>query len=338
MNVPTKLAAFAVALALVFGGAVLVGAAVEPSKDSPAAERGGHGGDHNAETTAPEDHAGDAPASTGGDQSHDAEGPTDDAHPDPDGSAVPGLAVSDGDYTLEVDRTRFAARSSSPLRFRIADDRGRAVRDGFEVEHEKELHMIVVRRDTQAFQHVHPHRADDGTWTVDLNTSRPGVYRAYADFKLGGKQRTLATDLFVPGEFDPKPLPAPETDDRAVDEDGSASDIDVSLKASPARAGQATQLTFAATRNGRPLAKLDPYLGAKGHLVALREGDLAYLHVHPAEHDGHSPTAAAPSTHEHANETTFTATYPTAGRYRLFLQFKTGGRIHTADYTVEVSR
>ena len=26
---------------------------------------------------------------------------------------------------------------------------------------------------------------------------------------------------------------------------------------------------------------MEPYLGAKGHLVALREGDLAYLHIHP---------------------------------------------------------
>jgi hypothetical protein len=34
----------------------------------------------------------------------------------------------------------------------------------------------------------------------------------------------------------------------------------------------------------------------------------------------------------------FMATFPTAGGYRLFLQLKTGGRVHTAAFTQEVSR
>ena len=39
-------------------------------------------------------------------------------------------------------------------------------------------------------------------------------------------------------------------------------------------------LSFDVTRDGKPVA-VEDYLGAKGHLVALREGDLAFLHVHP---------------------------------------------------------
>ena len=74
------------------------------------------------------------------------------------------------------------------------------------------------------------------------------------------------------------------------------------------------------TRDGRPV-KLDKYLGAKGHLVALREGDLAFLHVHPDE-----------------RSLRFEATFPSAGRYRLFLQFQVDGRVHTAAFTHEVSR
>ena len=59
---------------------------------------------------------------------------------------------------------------------------------------------------------------------------------------------------------------------------------------------------------------------AKGHLVALRQGDLAYLHVHPD-----------------ANSLRFMAVFPTAGTYRLFLQFKVHGGVHTAAFTQEVS-
>ena len=48
------------------------------------------------------------------------------------------------------------------------------------------------------------------------------------------------------------------------------------------RAGTESELAFDVTRDGEPVA-VEDYLGAKGHLVALREGDLAYLHVHPDE-------------------------------------------------------
>ncbi len=72
--------------------------------------------------------------------------------------------------------------------------------------------------------------------------------------------------------------------------------------------------------------KIEPYLGAGGHLVALREGDLAFLHVHPTE--SHAD--------EHDSSIGFAATFPTAGRYRLFLQFKVDGRVQTVAFTQEV--
>ena len=69
---------------------------------------------------------------------------------------------------------------------------------------------------------------------------------------------------------------------------------------------------------------LEPYLGALGHLVALREGDLAFLHVHPEAEEGSGPRVA------------FRAVFPSAGRYRLFLQFAHANGVHTAAFTVEV--
>lgn len=78
------------------------------------------------------------------------------------------------------------------------------------------------------------------------------------------------------------------------------------------------------SRNGRPVEDLEPYLGALGHLVALREGDIAFLHVHPETDDGSGPRIS------------FQATFPSEGRYRLFLQFAHEGRVQTAALTVEV--
>jgi hypothetical protein len=79
--------------------------------------------------------------------------------------------------------------------------------------------------------------------------------------------------------------------------------------------------------DGQPVTDLQPYLAACGHLVALREGDLAYLHVHPEEAPGDGRTPAGP-------EIVFTAQVPSAGTYRLFLDFRHGGRVHTAAFTV----
>jgi hypothetical protein len=60
--------------------------------------------------------------------------------------------------------------------------------------------------------------------------------------------------------------------------------------------------------------------------VALRQGDLAYLHVHPEE--GPAPGAGV----------SFEAEFPSAAKYRLYLQFKHAGRVHTAEFTREVTR
>ena len=333
MKVPTRLVGFAAALGLAFGGAALAGAAIDPTDERAAADAG-HGqakdaaAGHGKAKRADAGHGEAKPADTGQDAHDDDDGaaPAKTAAHAGTGPAASGLAVSDGGYGFEIDRRFFTAGETAPLTFRITDERGRVVRDEYELEHDKELHLIVVRRDTAIFKHVHPRRRRDGSWSVDLNLREPGAYRAYADFKIGGKQRTVATDLFVPGNFEPKRLPAPDPVDQAVDDAGrSVGDLDVRLDAPGVRAGRETPLSFAVTRRGRPFERLQPYLGTKGHLVALREGDLAYLHVHPKED-------------AKKNEVPFMATFPTAGRYRLFLQFKAGGEVRTVDYTLEVPR
>jgi hypothetical protein len=209
--------------------------------------------------------------------------------------AVRGLAVSDRGLTLALDP------GSDRLRFRILRD-GETVRD-FDVEHTKRMHVIVVRRDLTGFQHLHPRQDADGSWSAPLKLENAGTYRVFADFAIDGEPHTLATDLTVDGVLRSQPLPPPAA---SVEVDG------LQVKESG--------LSFEVTRDGAPVELAD-YLGAKGHLVALREGDLAFLHVHPDEH-----------------ELRFEADFPTPGRYRLFLQFKTAdGRLHTAEFTKEVT-
>jgi hypothetical protein len=79
-----------------------------------------------------------------------------------------------------------------------------------------------------------------------LATSEPGTYRVYADFQLDGEKRMLATDVFVPGDFQPNPLP------EAAATDATAG-YDVELRSGDVRAGE---LSFAVTRDGRPVEDL----------------------------------------------------------------------------------
>ena len=217
-----------------------------------------------------------------------------------------GLATASDGLTLELARTRVEPGRRTDLAFRIVDEGGVTATD-FDIGHERRMHLIVVRRDMSGYQHLHPQQADDGTWHVPLTVAEPGTYRVFADFARNGDPVTLGADIHAAGDYAPLPLPAPS--------DVAHNDAyEVLLEA------DGGELEFQVMRDGRPVTDIEPYLGARGHLVALRDGDLAYLHVHPDE-----------------DELAFGVEYPSAGRYRLFLQFKHEGRVHTAEFTQEVS-
>jgi hypothetical protein len=296
----TRITAFALALGAAFAVAFLVGSAFEPA----ATEAGGGHGEMTSGGHVEAVHRGHAGEAQGG-------------HMDEGAEATPGLAVAAGGYALDLAPTQLAADTRTQLRFRIEDEGGATVRE-FDLKHERRLHLIVVRRDGTGFQHLHPEMGADGTWTVPLTLPAAGVYRAFADFSVAGEPLTLATDLFVPGRFEPRPFPPP-VQSAAVD------GYEVRLADGALHAGVPAQLRFTVSRGGQPVV-LEDYLGARGHLVALREGDLAFLHVHP---DGEE-TAADVIPYE--------AEFPSAGRYRLYLQFKHQGQVRTAPFTVEVGR
>ncbi|MFU8870889.1 hypothetical protein [Micromonospora sp. SL4-19] len=225
-----------------------------------------------------------------------------------------GLLVSDRGYTLQP-----VAAPTGQFAFRITGPDGRPV-TRYDVAHDKRMHLIVARRDLSGFRHVHPELGADGTWRVASPLTGPGVWRAFADFTpTGGEPLTLGVDVTVPGALAERPLPAPAT---STTVDG----FTVTLTGAP-QPGRTSQLTLTVSRDGRPVTDLQPYLGAYGHLVALRQGDLAYLHVHPEGAPGDGRTPAGPAV-------TFSAEVPSAGTYRLFLDFRHGDAVHTAEFTV----
>lgn len=189
-------------------------------------------------------------------------------------------------------------------------------------QHDKLLHLVVARHDLSNFQHVHPNLGADGVWRVPLTFAEAGEYRVFTDFvPLGGHKEVLGADVSVSGAFQPRVLPAPAA--TAV-VDGYTVRIKGTLK--PGKAGE---LTLSIAKDGEPVTDLEPYLAAFGHLVALRDGDMAYLHVHPAGMPGDGQTKPGP-------DIVFYATPPSSGDYRLFLDFQHQGVVRTAEFTMHV--
>lgn len=305
MQTGIRLATFAVGLAALFGAALALGSGVDPilaagtTSDDSVVDGTDHDTDHGTSGT----------GGTGGDAEPDADGPG-------------GLEITSAGYTLALTSPTSVAGAATELAFEVVGPDGAPV-TAYEEAHEQDLHLIVVRRDLSGFQHVHPTLDAGGTWRTELALD-PGTWRVFADFvpTATGEQLVLGADLAVPGSTTQVELPAPAT---STEIDGYTVTLDGDL-----RAGEESELVLTITRDGEPVDDLDPYLGAYGHLVALRAGDLAYLHVHPTGEPKDGTTTSGP-------DVTFAATAPSVGTYRLYLDFQHQGVVRTAAFTVSTT-
>lgn len=321
MTPAARLAACAVAVATGFTGGAVAGRAVGPLGDDDRSVPGPHEPapaatpDETPGATPDDPHAGHHPGSgTAAEATGEATDESTAAAATP-GSG--GLLLSDAGHTLAVPSTVLTGVAGEPFSFRIVGPDGLAV-TGFEVRHERELHLVVVSRDLATYHHLHPERAPDGTWSVALPALAPGAHHAFASFApAGGPDLTLSTGLLVPGLAGAAPLPVTGP---TVTVDG----YEVTLDAPGIAPGAASTVTLTVARDGAPVTDLEPYLGALGHLVALRAGDLAYAHVHPVEAEGSGPSVA------------FVLDLPSPGDYRLFFDFAHAGTTHNAAFTLPV--
>ncbi len=167
MKTSLKISAYGAALAVLVAGTYFAGTAVGPmSESSPAA------------VGAPAEHADDGHATAV--VAHD-----------------PGGLASSGDgYTLVPESTTLG---SGTFAFRITGPDGSPV-TGFDVVHDRQLHLVVVRRDATGFQHVHP-RTDAAPGSAvgfDAEVPSAGTYRLFFDFQVDGVVRTADFTVVTP--------------------------------------------------------------------------------------------------------------------------------------------
>lgn len=205
----------------------------------------------------------------------------------------------------------------------------------FQKLYEKQMHLIVVDSTLEYFTHLHP-ELDDSTFEISTQFPKEDVYRLYTDFQpFGATEQQFAFSLPVGDGRQQKSTQQPDKNLTKV-----FGDYEVTLSAPPLDAQEMSignqTLTFTIKDAGteKPVTTLEPYLGAFGHLVMIKQDNYAYLHVHPQNPITPTPGLTGGPGVSFVPLGLYGAIQP--GIYRVFAQFNPDGNLFTADFTVKV--
>jgi hypothetical protein len=258
------------------------------------------------------------------------------------------------------------ASGETTLRIALRDrERGESRWGAIVPDHGKLMHAFLVREpDAAVFAHLHPAAIDADSFLVRLPSLPPGRYALYADIvHESGFAQTLTDSIEVAAAvhtagapFDPDDAAWTGEPAAVLSEMGTAdvrfADGSTLVKQAPSEtvaAGEDITLRFAAREADGTPTPLEPYMGMHAH-AAVRRGDGGvFVHLHPV---GSISTAAqaqlvarlgmdelaAHARHARKTEAADAGVveipyaFPTAGRYRVFVQTKRAGVIRTAAF------
>ncbi len=221
---------------------------------------------------------------------------------------VPMPAPAAGEYKLDVEVLK-GPRGATGVRLAVRAPSSNALVTAFRVVHEKLLHLFIVSRDLDYFDHVHPDQQGDGTFLV-VRDIPPGEHMLIADFlPTAATSQMVQRAVIVPGRGRSSPM--------RFDDGG----LRVEMKAERLAAGREGRLTFTVTdaASGQPVTDLEPYLGAPAHMLIVRSDLSDAFHEHPEEQ------VSGPAI-------SFHPLIPAAGDYKLWIQFKRKGRVSTFSF------
>lgn len=193
------------------------------------------------------------------------------------------------------------------VEFQVVDSKAKTSlgESDFAVMHEKKLHAFFFDPALKEFRHEHPVFVNS-KWRVSTKLSVNGNYWFWIQGKIvsDGEEFFSSSRLNIVGGTQANPLPPALGDVRIGTNQGSKA----SLAPGTIVAKQASMLMLQFSRDDGSQPKLSPYLGELAHIVAVSDDGDSLLHTHPMD----SGTS---------NELNIHATFPTAGQYRLWIQF-----------------
>ncbi len=231
-------------------------------------------------------------------------------------------------------------------------------------DHGKLMHLFLIAEPgMNSFAHLHPAKVRDNVFESVLPPLFPGEYSVYADVNHeSGLTQTLVSKVS---------LPAPDSRARRSDEDDTCWSInDTKTIGSDLRRmvmlanggllrvtgplrfapGQEAILRFEADgADGKPLP-IEPYLGMWSHAVVRSHDGRVFTHLHPSGtismasqelfsrrergEDLRKPIDVLCGRFE--RELAFPYAFPTPGKYRIWVQLRSGGEVVTGAFDIDV--
>jgi hypothetical protein len=251
-----------------------------------------------------------------------------------------------------------------------SERRGRSNND-FLPDHGHLMHLYAIREpEMDAVFHLHPELAGAGDFRISLPDMPPGDYTLYGDVvHASGFPETLVSKISVPeamaggrpGPDDaaayPPPLSRGQLGDSYKLPDGYFMVWD-----RPSALTADTGYTFRfrlLDAGGKPAADMQPYMGMAGHAAFVKTDGTVFAHTHPegsaamaalmlanggegdpaAAHEGMSmdmPMDMSQHSAPVSSTVEFPYGFPSAGRYRIFVQMKHGTTIETGTFDAMV--
>jgi hypothetical protein len=208
---------------------------------------------------------------------------------------------------------------------------------GLMVVHEHPMHLIIVSADLSTYDHVHPIPQPDGSLQLPYTFDHPGEYLLYADITpIGQRGQVFRLPLSVrPADphtelmSDPHDLVLSPSLAKPLPDDPTMTAQLIFQPRTP-EAGIETHFLFRLTRNGLPVNDLEPFMGAMAHCIIISQDTQTFLHCHPEQLI--SPTRDARA----GPDIPFGTIFPKPGMYKIWGQFRPGGKMITVDFVIKV--
>lgn len=245
------------------------------------------------------------------------------------------------DFAVKIETTPKLVKPGQPVKFRFFISHpktGKPIKD-FNLLHEMPFHLFVVSRDFSHFDHIHPEKQADGSFTIETVLPKAGYYQIYCDFfPAGGLPQVIYKNLVTAGYAgDLVTSEAKITPDKTLSK--TLDGLRFELKFDPAApvAGKPALLKYHVTdaKTGQAVTDIQPYLGAWGHTLILSEDATDYLHSHPNDM---IPEEADRSKLISKSDIDFDTFFPRPGNYKIWSQFRRHNKITTVSFNVFVPR
>ena len=246
-----------------------------------------------------------------------------------------------GDYTVRIETTPRLVKAGEKvkLRFTIYHPETEAQIKNFAIMHDMPFHLFVVSQDFAHFDHIHPEKQEDGSFTIETILPQAGYYKIFCDyFPVGGTPQVAHLNLVTAGyNGDLNAAGAKLVADKTLTKTLSGTRFELKIDPEKPFAGKPAELKYKLTdeKTGEPVKNLRPYLGAWGHTLILSEDGTDYLHSHPSEM---IPEDVDRTKLVNSPEVAFETFFPHPGHYRIWSQFLREEKLITVSFTIYVPR